>query len=173
VAADRLGQPVAQRVVADAGAAVVGVVTLGRKQRRAWPVPGVVELAADVGHEPCQQRLGAVDQRHHALLGTAVAVALAEADVQLAERADVPLDVVQVERACLVDPQSDLADQAGAGVVAGGDRELAGGARLVPPAVEQLLDLRLLGGMRRLSAAPARGRFISSSGDSTTRPVRL
>src|SRR5664280_3831370 len=58
-----------------------------------------------------------VDQRDHPFPGPGTTSALAMTDVQLAESAQVPLDVGQVEFAHLVDPQPDLGHQPAGGVV--------------------------------------------------------
>ena len=58
------------------------------------------------------------------------------------------------------------------GVVAGGRGELAAGRQLAAPAGEQVVDLLgAVGGIRSLASLAPRGRFISSIGHSTTRPV--
>ena len=106
-------------------------------------------------------------------LGPAPPRALAVADVELAEPAQFPPDVVQVQHPGLVDPQADVGGQPGGRVVAGGRGELAAGGQFPAPPGEQLVDLRL--GRRDAQLRIDRGprRFISSSGHSTTRPVRL
>jgi hypothetical protein len=52
--------------------------------------------------------VSAVDQRLQPRLGAAASSSLAVADVQLAEPAQLPAHVVQVEHAELVDPQADV-----------------------------------------------------------------
>jgi hypothetical protein len=61
-----------------------------------------VELAPHVLDEPSQDAVRAADQRHHPLPGTAAASAFAEADVQLAEPAQLPFDVGQIQIAGFV-----------------------------------------------------------------------
>lgn len=68
---------------------------------------------------------------------------LAVADVELAESAQVPLDVVKVEPARLAHPQADLGHQLRRGVVPGRRGELPAGRQLTAPACEQRPDLRL------------------------------
>ncbi len=65
------------------------------------------------------------------------------ADVQLAEPAQLPPHVVQVQHPGLVDPQPHICRQPGHHVVAGGRGELAARSQLLPPPGEQLPDLRL------------------------------
>ncbi|MGI5380580.1 hypothetical protein ACQEV2_41505 [Streptomyces sp. CA-251387] len=67
------------------------------------------------------------------------------ADVELAEPAQLPPDVIQVEQSCLVDPQPHIGCQPGDRVVAGGRAELAAGDEFLAPSGEQFLDLRLAG----------------------------
>jgi hypothetical protein len=80
--------------------------------------------------------VSAVDQRHQPRLGAAASCSLAVADVQLAEPAQLPAHVVQVEHADLVDPQAD-------GLQPRGRDELAEGGQFLAPTGEQPLDLRL------------------------------
>ncbi|WP_328981031.1 MULTISPECIES: hypothetical protein [Streptomyces] len=103
----------------------------------------VVELAPHVLDEPPQRPVGTVDQRHHPLARPRAAGALAVADVELAEAAQVPLDVAQVEAASLAHPQADLGHQLRGGIVPGGRGELPAGRQLAAPAREQRPDLRL------------------------------
>jgi len=65
------------------------------------------------------------------------------ADVQLAEPAQLPPHVVQVQHPGLVDPQADVGGQPGGRVVTGRRGELAAGGQFPAPPGEQLLDLRL------------------------------
>jgi hypothetical protein len=69
--------------------------------------------------------VSAVDQRHQPRLGAAASCSLAVADVQLAEPAQLPAHVVQVEHADLVDPQADVGLQPRGRVVPRGRDELA------------------------------------------------
>ncbi|MFC5958373.1 hypothetical protein ACFP51_29195 [Streptomyces pratens] len=66
-------------------------------------------------------------------------------DVELAEPAQLPTDVVQVEHPCLVDPQPHVRRQPGHRVVAGGRTELAADHQLLTPSGEQRLNLRFAG----------------------------
>lgn len=63
------------------------------------------------------------------------------ADVQLAEPAQLPAHVVEVEHPRFVDPQADIRGQPGDRVVAGRRCELAAGGQFLVPPGEQLLDL--------------------------------
>jgi hypothetical protein len=63
--------------------------------------------------------------------------ALAVPDVELAEQAQVPLDVGEIELARLVDPQPDLGHQPAGCVVPVGRDELPAGRQLIPPPGEQ------------------------------------
>ena len=101
----------------------------------------VVEMAPHVSDEPAQRPPSTVDQRNHPFARARTARALAMADVELTEAAQIPLDVVQVELAGLVDPQPDLRHQPGRGIVAGGRRELPARRQLLAPPREQLPDL--------------------------------
>jgi hypothetical protein len=87
----------------------VGVLALRGQQRR--PGPGVIttEVRPHILDEPPQRRPGVVDQWHHALTRPGTPGALAMTDVQLAESAQLSLDVAQIELTRLVDPQPDLA----------------------------------------------------------------
>jgi hypothetical protein len=87
--------------------------------------------------------VSAVDQRHQPRLGAAASCSLAVADVQLAEPAQLPAHVVQVEHADLVDPQADVGLQPRGRVVSRGRDELAAGGQFLAPTGEQPLDLRL------------------------------
>src|SRR5258707_3958756 len=77
--------------------------------------------------------VSAVDQRHQPRLGAAASCSLAVADVQLAEPAQLPAHVVQVEHADLVDPQADAGLQPRGRVVPRGRDELAAGGQPPPP----------------------------------------
>src|SRR5258707_12753188 len=77
--------------------------------------------------------VSAVDQRHQPRLGAAASCSLAVADVQLAEPAQLPAHVVQVEHADLVDPQADAGLQPRGRVVPRGRDELAAGVRFPVP----------------------------------------
>src|ERR1039458_6507293 len=103
------------------------------------PGAGVVvaELRPHVLHEPAERRAGVADQRDHPLPRPGAAGALAVPDVQLAEQAQVPLDVGEVELACLVDPQPDVGHQSARAVVPGGGGELPAGRELLAPPGEQ------------------------------------
>jgi len=105
------GQRRAQRLVAHPAALPSALAALGAKQRRAGPGVVIVEAAPYVLDEPPQGRAGPVDQRHHPLAGPGPAGALALADVQLPEPAQVPLDVGQVEMAGLIHAQPDVGHQ--------------------------------------------------------------
>ena len=114
----------------------------------------------------------AVDQRDHPLPRPRTAAPLPYADVQLPERAQLPLDVGQVEAADLVHAQPDLGHQPCRRVVPRRRGELAARRQLLRPAGEQGRDLVLrAAGSRSRASLPPRGRFISSTGHSTTRPV--
>jgi hypothetical protein len=144
------GQPGPQRLGAGPGVPLAG-------QQRG-PVTGevVAEQPPHVLDEPPQRPVRPVDQRHHPLSRPGPAGALAVTDVKLAEPAQVPADVVQVQHAGLVDPQPDLRHQPCRRVVPGGRRELPARRELFPPAREQLLDLAGLrrDPQRRPAAAP-------------------
>jgi hypothetical protein len=102
-----------------------------------------VELAPHILDEPAQVPVRAVDQRHQPRLGPPPPRALAVADVQLAEPAQLPPHVVQVQHPGLVDPQADVGGQPGGRVVPGRRGELAAGGQFRAPPGEQLLDFRL------------------------------
>jgi hypothetical protein len=87
--------------------------------------------------------VSAVDQPHQPRPGAAASCALAVADVQLAEPAQLPAHVVQVEHADLVDPQAHVGLQPRGLVVPRGRDELAAGGQFLAPTGEQQLDLRL------------------------------
>src|SRR5215469_575429 len=86
--------------------------------------------------------VSAVDQRYQPRLGAAASRSLAVADVQLAEPAQLPAHVVQVEHADLVDPQADVGLQPRGRVVPRGRDELAAGGEFLEPTGELPLDLR-------------------------------
>jgi hypothetical protein len=100
-----------------------------------------VEQAEHVLDVPAQAAVRAVDQRRQPGLRTLATRALAVADVKLAEPAQLPPHVIQVEHPRLVDPQADICGQASDGVVARGRGELAAGGQLPAPPGEQLLHL--------------------------------
>jgi hypothetical protein len=127
VPAGGVGQRPAEHVVGRPGGRAVPVLALGREQRDAVPLVVVAELAPHILDEPAQVAVGAVDQRHQPRLGPLAARSLAVADVELAEPAELPSHVVQVEHADLVDPQADVGLQPGGGVVPGGRGELPAG----------------------------------------------
>jgi hypothetical protein len=156
-----LGQAGAQRVGTDPAAGAVGVAAFGGEQRSSGPGVVGVEVAPDVLDEPPQGPARIVDQRHHAFARAAAAAALADADVEFAEPAQVPLHVAEVEVAGLVDPQAHLRHQARGGVVACGRRELPAGRQLTAPPGEHA------GHLRRRRWDPQRGRLVAS------RPVHL
>ena len=104
----RVFEPTTQGIVTDPARGAVGVLELGGEQRGAGTGVIVIELAPDILDEPPQRAVGAIDQRHHALTWPGSTGALAVTDVELAEAAHVPLDVVQVEPARLAHPQADL-----------------------------------------------------------------
>jgi hypothetical protein len=83
--------------------------------------------------------VSAVDQRHKPRLGAAASCSLAVADVQLAEPAQLPAHVVQVEHADLVNPQADVGLQPRGRVVPRGRDELAA----VPGAANRPVRRRL------------------------------
>ena len=87
--------------------------------------------------------VSAVDQRHQPRPGAAPSCALAVADAQLAEPAQIPAYVVQVEHADLVNPQAYVGLQPRGLVVPRGRDELAAGGQFLAPTGEQQLDLRL------------------------------
>ena len=99
---------------------------------------------------------GAVDERDHPLPGPDPRAPLPIADVDLPEPAQVPLDVVQVQLARLVDPQPHLGHQLRGRVVPGGRGELAACRQLAAPPGEQHPDLGLAGRdpQRGVLAAP-------------------
>ncbi len=68
----------------------------------------VAELALHVPGEPAQRLTCVIDQRDHPLTGPGPAGALAVTDMKLAEPAQLPFDIGQVELAGLIDPQPDL-----------------------------------------------------------------
>ena len=108
-----LGQRPAEHIGGRPGAGAIPALALGGEQRGARPYWGVigVELAPDVLDEPAQVTVRAVDQRHQPRLGPSPPRALAMADVELAEPAQFPPHVVQVEHPGLVDPQADVGGQ--------------------------------------------------------------
>ena len=126
-----------QRLVAGPGRAPVGVAPLGAEQRGTRPGVIIIEAGPRVLDEPAQGRPGAVDQRHHPLPRPGPAGALADADVQLAEPAQVPFHVSQIQVADFVDAQPDIGHQPGRRIAAGGRRELPAGRQLRPPPGEQ------------------------------------
>ncbi|MER6733141.1 hypothetical protein ABT315_12170 [Streptomyces puniciscabiei] len=63
--------------------------------------------------------------------------------MELAEAAQVPLEVVQIEPACLAHPQADLGQQLRGGVVPRGRSELSARGQLTTPAGEERSDLWL------------------------------
>ena len=135
-------QAAAQRVGAHAAAAVqVAVVPLAGQHRRVGVGPVVAELVADLGQPPVDQLVGAVDRRHQPGLGAAAAAALAEADVELAELAQVGAPVADVEHHGLVDPQPDPAPQRRREVVPGRGQVLARLRDRLAPGREQRVDL--------------------------------
>jgi hypothetical protein len=141
-----LGQRRAECLVADPGCGAIGVLAFGRQQRDTWPGVVVAELAPHVLDEPAQRLTCVVDQRDHPLTGPGPAGSLAVTDMELAEPAQVPLDVGQVELAGLIDPQPDLRQQTAGGVVAGGRGELPAGRQFFAPSGEQ--PAHLVGGGR-------------------------
>src|SRR5207248_4956198 len=100
--------PDPQGIVADPGAAAIGVATLGREQRCARPGMVVVEVAPDVLDEPTQRPSRPVDQRHDPFPRSGTPFAFAVADVDLAEPAQIPFDVMQIQLTGLVHPEPDL-----------------------------------------------------------------
>src|SRR5664280_1429795 len=128
-------------LVTDPGRRRVAVLPLGWQQRDAGPSVVVTEVTPPVLDEPPQRLAPVVDQRDHPFPAPGTTSALAMTDVQLAESAQVPLDVGQVEFAHLVDPQPDLGHQPAGGVVAGGRRELPAGRQLFAPPGEQVVHL--------------------------------
>jgi hypothetical protein len=102
-----------------------------------------IELTPHILNEPAQAVVGAVDQRHQPRLGALAARALAVPDVELADPAQLPAHIVQVEHPGLVDPQTYVGGQPGDGVVARGRAELATAGQLCSPPSEQRLDLDL------------------------------
>ena len=97
----------------------------------------IIEAGPHVLDEPAKSRPGAVDQRHHPLPRPGPAGAFADADVQLAEPAQVPLHVGEIEVTDLVHAQPDLGHQPGRRIAAGSRRELPAGRQLRPPPTEQ------------------------------------
>src|SRR5664280_1446604 len=158
-------------LVTDPGRRRIAVLPLGWQQRDAGPSVVVTEVTPHVLDEPPQRLARIVDQRDHPFPGPGTTSALAMTDVQLAESAQVPLDVGQVEFAHLVDPQPDLGHQPAGGVVAGGRRELPAGRQLFAPPANRWSTWPAVGGIRSLACCRPRGRLISSIGHSTTRPV--
>src|SRR5262249_44345734 len=73
----------------------VQALALGGEQRRSGPGVVGTEQAPHVLDEPPQATVRAVDQRHQPRLGPAPPRALAVADVQLAEPAQLPPHVIQ------------------------------------------------------------------------------
>ena len=152
----RGGQRGPQRLVAGPRRGPVGVVALGAEQRRTRSGVIIIEKGPDVPDEPAQGRPGAVDQRHHPLPRPGPAGALADADVQLAEPAQVPLHVGEIEVADLVHAQPDIGHQPGRRVTAGGRGELPAGRQFRPPPGEQhaYLHRRRRDPQRRPARAP-------------------
>src|SRR5664280_1358703 len=144
-------------LVTDPGRRRIAVLPLGWQQRDAGPSVVVTEVTPHVLDEPPQRLARIVDQRDHPFPGPGTTSALAMTDVQLAESAQVPLDVGQVEFAHLVDPQPDLGHQPAGGVVAGGRRELPAGRQLFAPPGEQVVHLAGGGRDPQLGLLPAAG----------------
>jgi hypothetical protein len=136
-----LGQGVADPVIAEPAAAAVTAAALGGKQRRSGP--GVVgsEVPPHVLDEPPQGPVRTVDERDHPLARARAARSLAVADVPLAEPAQLPLHVRQVQAAGLVHPQPCLGHQPGRRVVPRGRGEFPAGRQVGPPPGEQDRDL--------------------------------
>ncbi|MER5324946.1 hypothetical protein [Streptosporangium roseum] len=82
-------------------------------------------------------------------------------NVELAESAQIPAHIVQVQHPGLVDPQSDVCRESRDRVVARGRGELAAGRQFLAPSGEQLLDLFL------------RGRDAELGADRGSRPIHL
>lgn len=78
---------------------------------------------------------------HSIRAGSRTAGTLAVTDVQLAEAAQIPLAVGQVEFAGFVHAQPDLGHQSAGGVVAGGWGELPAARQVLPPPGEQPIHL--------------------------------
>ncbi len=136
-------QRAAEHVGARPAARAVPVLALRREQRRSQPGVVAAEVAPDVLDEPAHIPIRTVDHRHDPRLRTLPPRALAVADVELAEPAQLPADVVEVEHPDLVDAQPDVGRQPRGGVVASGRGELAARGELPAPPCEQLLDLGL------------------------------
>ena len=121
-----------------------------------------------------QAAVGAVDQRHQPRFGALAARSLAVTDIQLPEPAQLPPHVVQVEHPGLVDPQVPRRPPAGRRRSCGRSGRTCGRSTSSSrhPA-NSCSTSSAVGGMRSCGSTDARGRLISSSGHSTTRPVRL
>ncbi len=161
VAFGGLGQRPAEHISGRPRTRAIQAFALGGEQRGSGPGVVGAELAPHVFDEPAQVPVRAVDQRYQPRLGLSPPRALAMADVQLAEPAQLPPHVIQVQHAGLVDPQADVGRQPGGGVVAGGRGEFAAGDQLAAPPGEQLLHLGL------------RGRHPQLRAGRSTRPVHL
>ena len=141
----RRGQSCAQPVVADGPPGPIDAGPLGWEQRGSVPGVIIAELAPHVLDIPAQRAARVIEQGHHPLPRSRASRPFTEADMQLAERAQLPPHVVQGEVPGLVDAQPDIGHQPGRGVVAGRGRELAAGRQLLRPPGEQRLDLALQG----------------------------
>ena len=141
----RRGQPGPQPVVAHRPPGPVAAGALGREQRSAVPGVIIAELAPHVLDIPAQRAARAVEQGHHPLPRPRAPRPLAQPDMQLAQRAQLPPHVIQGEVPGLIDPQPGIGHQPGRRVVAGRGRELPAGRQLLRPPGEQRLDLGLQG----------------------------
>ena len=86
------------------------------------------------------------------------------------EPAQVPFDVRQIKVAGLVHAQPHVGHQPGRRITAGSRRELPAGRQLGHPA-NSVLTSAADGGIRSAARPAPRGRFVSSTGQSATRPV--
>ena len=160
-----LGEGAGEGVPADRAA------PLGREQRRPGQLPVVAEVPADLAHPPDQQRPGVTQHRHQPLSGSRPARALAQPNVDLAQRPVAEVQILQPQPAQLAQPQPGLGGQPGHRIVPGGGQPLARRRQLTPPGGE---ERRQRGRRRRdadLEVARVAGRLHSSIGEVTTRPV--
>ncbi len=107
------------------GVAADRAAPLGGEHHRPRQLPVIVELAADPGHPPHQQRPGIAEHRHQPLPRPRAARALAHPHMDLAKRAVAEVQVLQPQPAQLPKPMPRLPGQPGHRVVPGGGQPLA------------------------------------------------
>lgn len=137
----RFAERRAQRLARDAPADAVGVATFRREQRCSGLIPAVTEMGPYVLDEPPQGSIGTIDERNEPLLGASPARAFAVADVQLAEPAQMPLDVVEVQTSTFVDSLANSGHQLRCSEASGHRCEFSARAQIIAPRREQGVDL--------------------------------